>query len=93
MKIVAIFATLAAITVATTAQVSAMPAGHDAGGPVKQGKYCWVDTGSHGNGWWDSCDTDPKFGLPRARSLRDVPALLASGGDGGGGGSGGGGAR
>jgi hypothetical protein len=92
MKIVAIVATLAAVTLATAAQARSMPTGHDAGGPIKQGNFCWVDTTMHGNGWWDSCDTHYKLGA-RPKSQRDIPTLFSYGdssSDGGGGGGGGG---
>jgi Spy/CpxP family protein refolding chaperone len=49
MKTLAILAALAAITM--TASATAAPAAHQAGGPLKQGKFCWVGTGIHGTGW------------------------------------------
>ena len=89
MKTIAILASLAAAAV--TASAHAVPAMHQAGGPIQQGRYCWVTTDSHGSGWWDRCDTSTSF--PHARSLRnrdnaEVDAIENSGGGGGGGGGG-----
>jgi hypothetical protein len=94
MKKLAILACLAAIT--TTASAYAGPV-HQAGGPIKQGKYCWINTGVHGTGWWDVCDTT-YTGSPRGRSLRgrseaDIAAMDSGSGNGDGGGGGGGGGR
>jgi len=81
MKTLAILAALAAITM--TASATAAPAAHQAGGPLKQGKFCWVGTGIHGTGWWDLCD--PKSAMPRALSMRgrsdaDIEATFNGGG-------------
>ncbi len=65
-----------------------MPTGHQPGDPIKQGKYCWVNTNSHGNGWWDQL-RQQRSANPRARSQRGVTEIDLSGGDGAGGGSGG----
>ena len=90
MKTFVILTTVAAAAV--TASAHAVPAMHQAGGPIQQGHYCWVATGSHGSGWWDQCDTS--LSIPRARSLRnrtdaEVDAIENNGGGGGGGGGGG----
>lgn len=93
MKTLAILASLAAIAATTSAY--AQPASHQPGGPIKQGKYCWVNTGIHGSGWWDICDTT-YASSPRGRSLRgrsetDISGMDSGLGSGDGGGGGGGG--
>jgi hypothetical protein len=90
MKTFVILASIAAVT--ATASAHAVPAMHQAGGPIQQGQYCWVTTDARGSGWWDRCDTS--LSIPRARSLRnrsdaEVEAIENNGGGGGGGGGGG----
>ena len=85
MKTFVIVASIAAAAVTTAAQ--AAPAMHQAGGPIQQGRYCWVATDPHGSGWWDRCDTSTAF--PQARSLRnrdnaEDDAIANNGGGGGG---------
>jgi hypothetical protein len=93
MKKLAILAGLAAVAMSGSAY--AQPAMHQPGGPIKQGKYCWINTSIHGTGWWDVCDT-AYSASPRGRSLRgrsdaDVAAIDSGSGNGDGGGGGGGG--
>jgi hypothetical protein len=93
MKKIAILAAIVAVSAATSAFADTMPQGHSPGGPIKQGKYCWVSTDSRGAGWWDVCDSTSRE-YPRAASLRGHPFYddqIMGGGDGGGGGGGGGG--
>lgn len=100
MKTIAMIAALAAVTIATAAQASNAPTSHNAGGPLKHGKYCWVYTDGRGAGWWDLCDNTNTSVTPHGISQRGmtesaIMAVQSGAGDGGsaGGGSGGGGGR
>ncbi len=91
MKTVAILAAVLAVSAAVTANAMPRPQGHAAGGPIKQGPYCWVYTSPTGSGWWDLCDS--RSPLPRGISRRgqngdDFYGSFAGGSGGGGGGGG-----
>jgi hypothetical protein len=106
MKTVAILAAAAAIMAATSAYAS-MPETHEAGGPIKQGNYCWTATNNYGAGWWHNCGDfrqEPKslarpnqiFSLdipapPPPRTAEAMAGTEDGSGDGGGDGGGGGG--
>jgi hypothetical protein len=64
MKTVAILTAAAAIMAATSAYAS-VPETHDAGGPIKQGKFCWSATNSYGAGFWHRCGDVPRTGRTR----------------------------
>lgn len=87
MKTLSILATVLAVSAASMAHAKSTPQGHQPGGPVKQGNFCWVNTNGNGAGWWDRCDT--KSPMPRGISQRDRAdedfAGTGSGGSGGGG--------
>jgi len=90
-KSILILAMLAAAT-ATASAAAAQPPLHQAGGPIRQGPYCWVATDARGSGWWDACGRED---LQRGRSVRDrrsadMDAMANTSGGGGGGGGGGG---
>jgi hypothetical protein len=85
MKAFAVLGAILAVSAAATAHAKSMPQGHDPGGPLKQGRYCWVYTSSSGAGWWDHCDNSGRAISLRGRE-NEVDA--AGGGDGGGGGGG-----
>lgn len=90
MKTLVILATVMAVSAAATANAKA-PLGNSAGGPLKQGNYCWVDASPTGTGFWDACDsTSP---VPRGKSQRGTPPISHYSGAAGGGGGGGGGNR
>ncbi len=85
MKALAIVSVALAVAATAAAHAQSAPHGHDAGGPIQQGSYCWVYTGTNGAGWWDRCDHSG-----RALSLRGRPNRLDQDYNGGGGGGGGG---
>ena len=57
MKALAIVSVALAIAATAAAHAQPIPQGHDAGGPLQQGRYCWVYTATNGAGWWDHCDS------------------------------------
>jgi hypothetical protein len=81
MKAIAILGAVLAVTAVTAANAKSLPP-HEAGGPIKQGAYCWVNTDVNGNGWWDRCDNSGRPVSMRGRE-NDYDATGDGGGAGG----------
>jgi hypothetical protein len=89
MKKIPLFAALVAITTVASVHAETMPKIHDAGGPIKQGRHCWVATDGLGHGWWDVCDKSFANRPASLRDRQDADSAAIAGATGGGGGGGG----
>jgi len=95
MKTIAILATIMAVSAAASAHAEMKPRSHSAGGPLRQGAYCWVYTGGNSAGFWDRCvsSTDATPMSLQGRPRAEIDTILGGGGGDGGGGGGAGGNR